>query len=134
MTSTLGQVVLQLITELETTSIEAAYDGTITKKGKYPNASVYIGTLTRTYTDLTQTMDLTGNLVIAIEAKTVEEGRLAVEEVLGLFLPLSTALSTLGVILINPSTAEPPQLSDDSNNIFYAMVECEIKLRYNYMT
>jgi len=132
MTSTIGLVAEQIVVELETTSIESANDGVVDKWGVWPNAEVFINEMRILDTDMSTYQDWGMRLTIVIEGKSVEDVRLALEEVNALFIPLSSSLSTLNVILINAETSTAPAAKETSNDKFVATYEADMQVRYEY--
>lgn len=132
MTSTIGLVAAQIVVELETTSIDSANDGIVDKWGTWPNAEVFIGEMRIVDTDLSVYQDWGMRLTITIEGKSVEDVRLALEEVNSLFIPLSSDLSTLNVIYINAETSTAPAAKENSNDKFIAAYEADMLVRYEY--
>lgn len=133
--STLGDILDQIATELAvtaTTTLEKAFAEHVDKISTYPYAEAYIGDLTATDFDLNTYRDDVGMLRVIIYGQSAESVRIAVEAVQALFTPLSTTLSALNVIWIIPTTTEPPQPVATSKDIYEALFEASIMIRYTY--
>lgn len=132
--SKVKQIKERLIVEIEaSTTVESATDGFCQKKGSRIWAEIFIGDMEFTATDLSNYIDGNATLTINVFAKNGETVQYALEELLGLFLPLSAALTALDVGVIVPLTTTEPTIQDDASlEDYMGEITYRIDIRYTY--
>lgn len=133
MSSKAHDIKARIITEVEALSIENATDGISDKKGSKLWAEIFIGDMDFTATDLSNYIDGQATLTIDVTGKTAEIVQYALEELLGVFLPLSAELTALDVGIIEPLRATQPFVRDDASlDEYMGEIEYRIDIRYTY--
>lgn len=120
MASTIDGIITQLLTDLETTSIEKAFDGYISKCTSYPYAMLVLDNAAQDFT-LTSTHDDYYSMRVGIIGKNAEDVRNVLEELGILWLDATklAVLRALDVMAILPEGFAGPEESADKQNTVY---------------
>jgi hypothetical protein len=107
--SKISAIITQLVTDIESTSIEKCSIGVAMNQVLFPRAELFVGG-GGVEEDMTQVVDLAQDFVVRVYGQSLEQVNYVIEELLKLWYGGSkrAALAVLGVINILPVSMDPP--------------------------
>ncbi len=134
MASVLSAIQAQLITDIETTSIEKCYAGDASGKSTVALfAEIYIGGGNESY-DMTSVIDRSMTVALSVQGQSQEQVELALEELMKLWRSAAklAVLRALGVLHIFCTNDYPPVVFAGSitQKPFMAGIEYTMTVRY----
>ena len=107
--SAISSIITQLVTDIETTSIDKCNIGAAMNQNRFPRAELFIGG-GQVEEDMTQVVDLAMDFVIRVYGQSMEQVNIALKELMVLWYSqtLRNVLGLLGVINIMPVSLDPP--------------------------
>jgi hypothetical protein len=107
--SAISSIITQLVTDIETTSIDKCNIGAAMNQTKFPRAEFYLGG-GNISEDMTQVCDTEFDFIVRVHGQSFEQVNVALKELMVLWYgqSLRNVLGLLGVINIMPVSQDPP--------------------------
>ena len=107
--SAISSIISQLVTDIETTSIDKCNIGAAMNQNRMPRAELFIGGF-QVEEDMTQVIDAPMDFVVRVYGQSMEQVNIALKELMVLWYSqtLRNVLGLLGVINIMPVSLDPP--------------------------
>ena len=135
MPAILTSIIEQICTEIvDGTDVAVAVDGFLDKDPKAdPRAFVIVENYSQLDIEINNTFDITGSVVIIVEAGKVDPCRELIEAIAPLFMPgPSDELNALGVLNMQLEGIDLPMPMSDTKQGYQGAVRYNISIRFTY--